>query len=110
MASIVIALFLAAMLVLVAVRAESRFAPVPMIPMQWGFSGAVNWWAPRRIGLALIPAIAVLALFGLLMADRHLEPKPGQAGTVLPAFVAIGVTMLAIQQLHLWLADRTLRR
>jgi hypothetical protein len=107
---LVIALLFSGALALVAVQADRRFASARSLPMQWGFDGQVNWSAPRRIALAFIPALAAIMFAVLIGLDQNVEPSAGQEAMVLPGFVVMGMTMLAVQQFHLWLVSRTLKR
>ena len=90
-----------------AYRANGRFRDEDRLPMQWWITGEVNWYAPRRLALAFIPALAV-AVISLLSV--MLEPRPGQEDLVLPALIGIGVTFLAIQVAHFFMIEKTLRR
>ncbi len=110
MAPLVFVLIFIAALALVALRAEKRFRPLASLPMQWGLSGQVNWSAPRRIALAFIPVLGILVFASLLLADNSRDMRAGRADTGLVPIVATGILLLAIQQLHLSLAGRTLRR
>ena len=90
--------------------ADRRFRNEDRLPMQWSLTGEITWSAPRRVALAFIPALAVivLAILGVIMLT--LQPRAGQESQVLPAFMGLGATFVAIQLAHFWLIARTLRR
>lgn len=76
--------------------------------MQWGLGGNVNWTAPRKIALAIIPAIATCILFATAAAPLVATPRPGQEGDVIPVVFIMAFMFTGIHALHLWLVDRTL--
>lgn len=90
--------------------ASSRLQDVDRLPMQWGLTGQVTWFAPRPLALAFIPALAACTFVSLTLLSLIVRPRPGQEGMVLPAFIGMGVLFLGIQLCHLWLVHRTLRR
>ncbi len=96
--------------VLVAMRANARFRWHDRLPMQWSLTGSVNWTAPRRIALGLLPALGMgLMLFTALITST-VGPRPGQEHLVVPVMFLMGVAVVAIQFLHFWLIDKTLKR
>lgn len=87
--------------VLLAVAANSRFADLERLPMQWGLSGQVNWTAPRVLGLAFVPVLyAVLA--GIFIWAAEHDPEKYTAKSVGIVLIAL----IAVQILHLWMIDR----
>ncbi len=90
-----------ALSVLLAMAANSRFAELERLPMQWGLSGQVNWTAPRVLGLAFAPVLyAVLAGIFIWAAGQYPEKYTAKSvGIVL-------IALIAIQILHLWMIDR----
>lgn len=90
----------------VARGANARLRREARLPMQWWINGDVTWSAPRAFALAFIPALA-LAVFASLLV---LPPRPGQEGDVLPVTVGTGVTFIAVQFLHFWMIEKTLKR
>lgn len=93
----------------VAARANARLRDEARIPMQWSLSGRVTWYAPRLIALTFLPALTAGVLGTFCLLSVAVRPRPGQQGAEIPIFVGIGVMLIAIQLLHLWLAERTLR-
>jgi len=90
-----------ALSVLLAVAANSRFADLERLPMQWGLSGQVNWTAPRVLGLAFVPVLyAVLA--GIFIWAAEHDPEKYTAKSVDIVLIAL----IAVQILHLWMIDR----
>ena len=93
-----------------AYRANIRFRNESRLPMQWGITGAVNWSAPRSVALAFIPILSIGVLgFQVLMA-LNVPARAGQEALVFPVLVGTGVTLVAVQLLHCWLIEKTLRR
>lgn len=93
----------------VAMRANAGLRNHARLPMQWSFTGAVTWYAPRAIGLALMPVLGTVCLAAYVVMGVFLKPKPGDEGAVWPVFLALGTGFLVIQLLHLALVARTLR-
>jgi len=93
-----------------AYRANMRFRGESRLPMQWGITGAVNWSAPRSVALAFIPILAIGVLGFQVFMALNVPARAGQEVLVFPVLVGTGVTLVAIQLLHFWLIDRTLRR
>ncbi len=93
-----------------AYRANERFRCEEHLPMQWSFTGAVTWSAPRRIALSVMPALAVVTLGGMAVMSLTVPPRAGQEGDVLPVSIGAGALLVAIQLLHFGLIARTLRR
>lgn len=93
-----------------AYRANIRFRKESRLPMQWGITGAVNWSAPRSVALAFIPILAIGVLGFQVFMALNVPARAGQESLVFPVLVGTGVTLVAVQLLHLWLIERTLRR
>jgi len=91
-------------------RADLRFRNEDRLPMQWGFGGQVNWSAPRRFALALMPVLATAILGFFAVMALSVPARAGQEGLVLPVLLGMGVTFVVIQLFHFWLIARTLRR
>jgi hypothetical protein len=109
MATILISIVTVALMSVVASRANVRFRAAPRLPMDWGWRGKVNWTAPRRVALALIPALAALVLGIHSVLSLTFAPRPGQAHLALPILVLTSLTLLEIQALYLCMVARTLR-
>lgn len=110
MSMLVVSAVFVVIIAVLAYRANMRFRSESRLPMQWGITGAVNWSAPRSIALAFIPILATGVLgFQVLMA-LNVPARSGQEALVFPVLVGTGVTLVAVQLLHFWLIDRTLRR
>lgn len=90
--------------------ANIRFRNESRLPMQWGITGAVNWSAPRSVALAFIPILAIGVLGFQVFTALNVPARAGQEPLVFPVLVGTGVTLVAVQLLHLWLIERTLRR
>ncbi|MCC2980873.1 hypothetical protein [Sphingomonas sp. IC4-52] len=110
MIMIIIAMVYGAAMLVVAWRANARFRREERLPMQWLLNGDVTWSAPRRMALAFMPALSIPMLAALIWLFLNVAPRPGQEHLVFPVFVGIGALFVAIQLLHVWLIDRTLRR
>lgn len=110
MTMIVVAALFSLVLGAVALRANARLRGEGRLPMQWWLNGEVTWSAPRAVALAFVPALALSVFVGVIVLNLTLRPRPGQEGLVLPTFIVMGVLLLAIQHLHLWLIEKTLRR
>ena len=93
-----------------AYRANIRFRNERRLPMQWGMTGAVNWSAPRFVALAFIPILAIGVLGFQVFMALNIPARAGQEALVFPVLVGTGATLVAVQLLHLWLIERTLRR
>lgn len=106
---IVSAVFVLVICVL-AYRADNRFQNEPRLPMQWSFTGEVNWSAPRRLALAFMPMLAVALLGFFTFMSMNVSPRAGQESLVFPVLVVMGATLVAAQLLHFWLIERTIRR
>ena len=110
MLEVLIATVFTALLIALSVRANRRYEDQIRLPMQWGFSGEVNWTAPRRIALAFTPILGALMLGGtaaLLVAGP--PPRVGQEHLGVPVMLFQGMGLLAAHALHLWLIGRTVR-
>jgi hypothetical protein len=94
----------------IALAANVRLRRADRLPMQWWLTGEVTWSAPRPLALAFIPGLAACVLGSLVLLSLNTVPRPGQEGMLLPTFIGIGVIFVAIQLLHLWLVEKTLRR
>ena len=108
--TILIAAFFVLILGGLALWANSRFRGEDRLPMQWWFTGEVTWSAPRPLALAFIPALAVCAFAAYALLAAKVPPRPGQESMMFPAFIGLGAMFVAVQLLHLWLVEKTLRR
>lgn len=110
MGMLVVSAVFVVILAVLAYRANRRFRSESRLPMQWGITGAVNWSAPRSVALAFLPILGTGVLgFQVLMA-LNVPARAGQKALVFPVLVGTGVTLVAVQLLHFWLIERTLRR
>ena len=102
-------------MIVLAVRANSRFRQEQKLPMQWmlsrsrPLSNTVIWSAPRILALSLVPALAIVVLALFAIGSTILTPRPGQEGMVIPSLIFIGGIFLGAQILHLRLIEKTLR-
>ena len=94
----------------VALWANRRLRDHERLPMQWWLTGEVIWSAPRPVALAVIPAFSSIALVGLALLSFNVQPRPGQEGLEMPANIAAGIMLLAVQLFHLWMIEKTIRR
>jgi hypothetical protein len=94
---------------ILAYRADTRFHSETRLPMQWGLTGEVNWYAPRRLALAFMPAFAIVILGFFALTTLNFAPRAGQERLVFPALIGTGTTLVAVQLLHFWLIAKTLR-
>jgi hypothetical protein len=106
MTLVIVALLFFLALCVLARWANARFRHEDRLPMQWWLNGDVTWSAPRPLALAFIPALALPVFASVAL----LPPRPGQESIVLPVLVATGATFVAIQLLHVWLIEKTIRR
>jgi hypothetical protein len=93
-----------------ALWANNRFQHEERLPMSWWVTGEVTWSAPRLLALAFHPALAVVTFATLALLATKVPPRVGQEDMVLPAFVGLGMTLVAAQAFHLWLIAKTLSR
>lgn len=94
------------------------FAKVPKnsrLPMQWNFGGQVNWSAPAKWAVLIIPALAVLTVGALglagalgLLLDENSNSAPALVHTL--AALIICVTFILIHIGHLYFAVRHVRK
>jgi hypothetical protein len=110
MGMLVVSAVFVVILTALAYRANIRFHNESRLPMQWGITGAVNWSAPRYVALAFIPILAIGVLGFQVIMSLNVPARAGQETLVFPVLVGTGVTFVAVQLLHLWLIERTLRR
>lgn len=108
MAQAVIAFLGIATLVVMSIRANSRFRDVEKLPMQWSLKGAVNWTAPRKVALSLTPILGAIILIFIAISSVMLEPRPGQEGLEVPITIVVALTLFAVHALHLHLIAKTL--
>lgn len=110
MAELTIALVMIVLLCAASIWANRRFRDEDRLPMQWSLSGDVNWTAPRRVALALMPALGALILGGMALAILASgSPRPGQENLEAPVVLLGGLIILAIHGFHLWMIERTVR-
>lgn len=110
MGMLVVSAIFVVILSALACRANIRFRNESRLPMQWGITGAVNWSAPRSVALAFIPILAIGVLGFQVFMALNVPARAGQEALVFPVLVGTGVTLVAVQLLHLWLIEWTLRR
>lgn len=110
MPEVVITVATSLLLVGLALRADARLPRADRLPMQWSLSGAVNWTAPRRVALALIPTLGILMLTATTVGALFLEPRAGQKGEEVQAMLVLALVFTGSYLLHLELIEWTLRR
>jgi len=94
----------------IAYRADTRFRNEARLPMQWSFTGQVNWSAPRRLALVFMPVLAIALLGFFTLMSINVPPRAGQEGLVLPILIIMGLTLVGAQLFHFWLIGRTISR
>lgn len=115
MTVIILAVAFGLVMIALSVQANFRFRQEQKLPMQWALSrsrplsSTVIWSAPRVLALSLIPLLAISVLTLFAIGAMTLTPRPGQEGTLMPSLIFIGGIFLAVQILHLWLIEKTLR-
>lgn len=87
---------LAAMVVL-ALRADARFAAHDRLPMQFAPDLSAGWTAPRAVALGFLPGLAAAILLALAL----FAPDP-------PGAAIAGGSLLAGQVFYHWLLARSL--
>lgn len=93
-----------------AARANVKFSNERQLPMQWGLDREVTWYAPRRFALASVPGLAICVFAFYVVLSFTSKPRPGDEYLVLPILILLGSVFIAVQLLHLYLIERTLRR
>jgi len=92
-----------------AYHADMQFRSEARLPMQWGFTGEVNWSAPRRVALAFIPVLAVALLSFFPFMSMNVPTKAGQEELIFPILIVMGAALVAAQLSHFWLVKKTIR-
>lgn len=108
--ALLIMLITLAVLLLMSLRANSRFRNESRLPMQWWIDGSVNWTAPRPLALAFTPVLAGLVLAAAVVSTIFLEPRRGQEHLEVPVIVVLALTFITVHALHLKLMERNLKR
>lgn len=108
--TLIVSTIFVSVICLLAYRANIRFHSESRLPMQWGFTGAVNWSAPRRLALAFMPILSAALLGFLTFLSMNFAPRAGQEGLIFPVLIVMGTTLVAVQLFHFWLIERTIRR
>lgn len=84
-------------MIVLSVRANSRFRQEEKLPMQWmlsrsrPLSSTVIWSAPRAFALSLVPALAILVLSLFAIGSFTLMPRPGQEGMMIPSLALVAL-------------------
>lgn len=92
-------MIVAAVLAGIAVCANFALPAGDYLPMQWGITGKVNWSAPRKLALSIIPALYVVSSVPFTF-------MPSGSGL---SFTIMGLIVGAIQCFHIGLVWRSLR-
>lgn len=90
-----------AALVGMSLRANRRFVEEDRLPMQWSFTGSVNWTAPRFLALSFTPALAAIVLSVVTIGTIVSAPRPGQEGLEIPTVILIALGFIGAHALHL---------
>ena len=93
-------------------RADRNLPDAARLPMQWSFSGKVNWTLPRRTALAFMPMLYLLVMaFIMAMAFLSREEMARGSGAMLVGLVVFTTAFfLAIFGTWLHLVRLTLER
>jgi len=83
-------------LALMSLRAAPGLRHRDRLPMQWSRNGRVRWTAPRRVALAMLPALAAAMMAVLLLAPARPNDPPRLA-------VLAGVAALMVMVHAYWL-------
>ncbi len=86
--------------------AARRIPAGTRVPMQWGLDGKPTWFAPRIVGLLVIPVVATLLNVAFVAADyqgesQYVHPAPNG----LKLCIAIG--LLAMHAVYLRAISRS---
>src|SRR3546814_16111736 len=112
---IILAAAIGLTMIVLSVRANSRFRQEQKLPMQWmlsrsrPLSSTVIWSAPRIFALSLIPALAILVLVLFALGSFTLTPWPGHARTMIPSLLFLVGIFLDVPLLHLLLLSTPYR-
>src|SRR3546814_12994910 len=93
---IILAAAIGLTMIVLSVRANSRFRKEQKLPMQWMLSrsrllsSTVIWSAHRIFALSLIPALAILVLVLFAICSFTLTPGHGQEGMMTPPLLLLG--------------------
>src|SRR3546814_13146988 len=83
-------------MIVLSVRANTRFRKEQKLPMQWmisrsqPLSSTVIRSAPRVIALGFVPFLGITVLSLFAIGATTLTPRPGQEGMLLPSLIFIG--------------------
>jgi uncharacterized membrane protein len=81
-------------MVLISAWAWPQIPGAAQVPIHWGPDGEIDGYAPKAIGLLMVPAIS-LALLGLLALVPRIEPRRENLQRSGSAYVAVGITVMA---------------
>lgn len=109
MVQAVIAALALLVLTLMSLWANKRFSRQYRIPMQWSFTGSVNWTAPRALALAFTPILSAVVLSAATIGTMVSAPRPGQEGFEIPVITLLSLGLIGAHALHLWLINKTIR-
>src|SRR3546814_10008934 len=88
--SIILAIVFALVMIVLSVRANTRFRKEQKLPMQWmisrsqPLSSTVIRSAPRVIALGFVPFLGITVPSLFAIGATTLTPRPGQEGMLLP--------------------------
>src|SRR3546814_15059849 len=104
---IILAAAIGLTMIVLSVRANSRFRQEQKLPMQWmlsrsrPLSSTVIWSAPRILAPTLFPVLAIFVRLLLPFAFSPLTPRPAKEGLILPPLFLIGACLSPVKFLHL---------
>lgn len=88
--------------------ANKQFGTYERLPMQWSWSGKVNWSAPRRLALLFTPILASIALVLTIITLKASGTSGPWIGWATVSSLSGG--FIGAHALHLRLISWTLRR
>ena len=96
--SYVLLLITVAALAIMSASAGMMLGDVNRIPMHWNLNGVPNSYAPKWIGLIVIPAFGLVTMIGLAVSERG-NPRNRQ----IRATLTVGLLLIAVHSFFLYL-------
>ena len=96
--SYVLSLITVAALAIMSASAGMMLGDVDRIPMHWNLIGVPNSYAPKWIGLIVIPALGLVTMIGLAVSERG-NPRNRQ----IRATLTVGLLLIAVHSFFLYL-------
>jgi hypothetical protein len=109
MGAYIFAAVIVLLMVVISLLANAKFKNCARLPMQWSFTGKVNWTAPRFFALSFHPLLAVFLLAVMMVISIYNDPRPGDEKIAKALPIIIAGLLLFIQVVHLALMKWTMR-